>query len=194
MAARVSETIIPASAGHPELVLRRSSARRKTVSAKLRDGRIIVQLPATISQRQAQPIIDKLVSSLLAKTTTSESNLDDRAGVLIKRYFADLNPRPSAVVWVTNQNHRWGSCTPSTGKIRLSHRLQNMPDWVIDAILVHEIAHLIEPSHNREFKALVNRYPKMAEADLYLRGWTAGYRYRNPDDDLPEGIDGDVHR
>ena len=55
---------------------------------------------------------------------------------------------PASVRWVTNQNGRWGSCTPADRTIRISHRIQDMPDWVIDYVLLHELAHLIVPSHN----------------------------------------------
>ena len=50
------------------------------------------------------------------------------------QYF-DGRARPNSVRWVTNQNTRWGSCTPSEGSIRLSHRLQGMPEYVVDYVL-----------------------------------------------------------
>ena len=50
--------------------------------------------------------------------------------------------------WVDNQQSRWGSCTPSDRSIRLSSRLQGMPAWVVDYVLVHELAHLLEPGHD----------------------------------------------
>ena len=64
---------------------------------------------------------------------------------------------PASVRWVTNQNGRWGSCTPDDGTIRISHRIQEMPDWVIDYVLLHELAHLVVPSHSSRFWDLVNR-------------------------------------
>jgi len=76
--------------------------------------------------------------------------------------------------WVTNQARRWGSCTPSTGAIRLSSRLRVVPDWVLDAVIVHELAHLHEASHSAEFKVLCERYPRLAEAEAYLLGFEHG--------------------
>jgi predicted metal-dependent hydrolase len=83
-------------------------------------------------------------------------------------------PEPIAVSWVTNQQQRWGSCTPSTGLIRLSHRLQPMPVWVVDYVLLHELAHLVEPTHSERFWGLVSRYPSAEKAKGYLEGYLAG--------------------
>ena len=77
---------------------------------------------------------------------------------------------PETVRWVDNQNSRWGSCTPSDRSIRLSTRLQGMPAWVIDYVLVHELAHLIEAGHTPAFWAWVDRYPKAERAKGFLEG------------------------
>ena len=92
--------------------------------------------------------------------------------------------------WVTNQQQRWGSCTPSSRTIRLSHRLQSMPDWVVDYVLVHELAHLVEVTHSRRFWSLVEAYPAMERAQAYLQGYLAGQGVTPTDHDR-EGA-GDV--
>ena len=63
---------------------------------------------------------------------------------------------------------RFGSCTLEDGTIRISSRLRDAPPWVEDYVVVHELAHLIEPSHNRRFKELVRRYPLAERAIGYL--------------------------
>lgn len=105
----------------------------------------------------------------------SDDELLVRATRLIKLYLPEHGAQavPASVRWVTNQNGRWGSCTPADGTIRLSHRVQDMPDWVIDYVLLHELAHLIVPSHNARFWALVGRYPKTERARGYLEGVAA---------------------
>ena len=55
--------------------------------------------------------------------------------------------QPASVRWVSNQESRWGSCTPAEGSIRISDKVRGMPGWVLDYVLLHELAHLIEPGH-----------------------------------------------
>ena len=78
-----------------------------------------------------------------------------------------------SLLWVTNQNTRWGSCTPADKAIRLSRRLEGMPPWVIDYVLVHELAHLIEIGHTPRFWELVDRYPRAERAKGFLEGVAA---------------------
>ncbi|MEI2705203.1 MAG: M48 family metallopeptidase [Ilumatobacteraceae bacterium] len=75
---------------------------------------------------------------------------------------------PTAITWAGELRSRWGSCTPSTGEIRLSSKLASYPNWVIDYVIVHELAHLHVRGHNRAFWALVRRYPKTERAIGYL--------------------------
>lgn len=77
---------------------------------------------------------------------------------------------PATIGWVTNQNTRWASATPARRTIRLSHRLQGMPDWVVDYVILHEMAHLIEPSHNAVFWGLLESYPQTETAKAFLDG------------------------
>jgi predicted metal-dependent hydrolase len=98
--------------------------------------------------------------------------LERRARDLSRR-FLDGAARPVSVRWVDNQRARWGSCTPADGTIRLSSRLQGMPGWVIDYVLLHELAHLVEPGHGRRFWALLDAYPRTERARGYLEGVAA---------------------
>ena len=81
---------------------------------------------------------------------------------------------PSSIRWSTTQNKRWGSCTLETGEIRISERLRVAPDWVLDAVIVHELAHLIEPNHSARFGELERRYPRRSDADVFLEGYALG--------------------
>ncbi len=63
---------------------------------------------------------------------------------------------------------RWGSCTISTGAIRISNRLVAFPDWVVDYVIVHELCHLEVRGHGPDFWKLVHRYPKAERAIGYL--------------------------
>ncbi|QOC90471.1 M48 metallopeptidase family protein [Micromonospora craniellae] len=167
-----------AGARKPVVEVRRSQRRRRTVSA-YRDGeRVVVLIPDQFSRAEESEWVDRMLARLAAREgrlTRSDAELLDRAGRLIKLYLTEYGDRavPASVRWVSNQNGRWGSCTPADRSIRLSHRLQEMPDWVIDYVLLHELVHLVVPSHNAQFWALVGRYPKTERARGYLEGVAA---------------------
>lgn len=155
-----------------EVTIRRSARRTKTVSARLRpDGVLEVQAPATMADSDLAPIIEQLKERLTrrqsATTATSDEALAARAEALNATYFKGRLVWQS-VRWVSNQQQRWGSCTPANGSIRISDRLQRVPPWVLDYVLVHEMAHLIEANHSRAFWALVARYPLAERARGYL--------------------------
>ncbi len=77
-------------------------------------------------------------------------------------------PPPRSVVWAENQAERWGSCTPDARSIRVSSRLAAFPVWVLDYVIVHELAHLVEPNHGPAFHDLVARYPLAERARGFL--------------------------
>ena len=148
----------------------RSKNRTKTVQARRRGDVIEVLAPARMSDAELQPIIENLVQRIKRKTSAAElsdADLDARAQELNRTYF-DGKLTWQSVRWVTNQNVVNGSCTPSKGTIRISHRLASMPPFVLDYVLVHELAHLLEANHGPRFWALVNRYPKTERARGYL--------------------------
>ncbi len=170
-----------------EVEVRRSSRRRRTVSA-YRDGdRFVVMIPATMSKRDEASWVAKMVARLEraeARKRPSDDQLMARARQLNDEIFGGLAP-PDSVRWVTNQKSRWGSCTPGDRSIRLSQRLQGMPTWVIDYVLVHELAHLLEPAHDPKFWAWVDRFPRAERAKGYLIGWSAAANMDPPDDGDP---------
>lgn len=149
----------------------RSAKRKKTVSAKLLNGVLQVQAPASISDKDLQPIIENLQKRLQSRQQKRQLNksgdLTGRAQELNQRYFqGELTIRK--IEYVTNQDKRFGSCTTSSGVIRISHRLARLPKWVIDYVLIHEMAHLKVPNHSKAFWSLVNRYPLAERARGYL--------------------------
>ncbi|MEU5961777.1 M48 family metallopeptidase [Micromonospora parva] len=162
----------------PVVEVRRSQRRRRTVSA-YRDGeRVVVLIPDQFSRAEESEWVDRMLARLAAREgrlARSDAELLARANRLIDLYLAEYPAKavPASVRWVTNQNGRWGSCTPADRSIRISHRVQEMPEWVIDYVLLHELAHLIVPSHNARFWALVGRYPKAERARGYLEGIAA---------------------
>jgi predicted metal-dependent hydrolase len=148
----------------------RSAKRRKTVSAELKGGVLIVRAPAQMSDGELMPIIEKLQARLRKKVQRapkSDAELVQLAQRLNKTYFSG-KLKWQSIRYVTNQNKRFGSCTPSQGTIRISHRLAAMPDWVLEYVVMHELAHLQEANHGAHFWKLVNRYPLTERARGYL--------------------------
>jgi predicted metal-dependent hydrolase len=157
----------PAPAEAPELPVEviRSKNRRKTVSARIVDGRIVIRMPHGMTKAQEAEYVKDLTAKLQRKHTAGKVDLPERARILARRY--DL-PEPASIRYVSNQASRWGSCTPSTREIRISDRIAGFPDWVVDAVIVHELAHLVHREHSPAFWALVHRYPKVERAYGYL--------------------------
>jgi predicted metal-dependent hydrolase len=119
----------------------------------------------------------------------SDDELMRRATELSARYLSG-GARPSSVRWVDNQQSRWGSCTPADGTIRVSARLRGMPGYVLDYVLLHELAHLLRAAHDERFWALLQGYPRLEGARGYLEGYAAaghlsgdGAPAPEPDDD-----------
>lgn len=129
-------------------------------------------LPAAVEQRHVEQLLGR-VQRAQSKRRLQQEDLQGRARDLSRRYL-DGRAEPTSIRWVSNQQQRWGSCSPATGAIRLSSTMEGMPAWVIDSVIVHELAHLIEPNHGPRFKALVHRYERYAEASAYLRGVAFG--------------------
>jgi predicted metal-dependent hydrolase len=173
----------------PRVEVRRSSRRTRTVTAYRERDTIVVLVPQRMSKADEQTFVRDMVEKVLAREARAlaprgDEALARRAHQLTAAYLMpalDQVPEPAGVSWVTNQQQRWGSCTPSTRLIRLSHRLQPMPSWVVDYVLLHELAHLVEPTHSDHFWSLVNRYPEAEKAKGYLEGYLAG-EGRNADE------------
>lgn len=148
----------------------RSARRKKTVSAELKNGNLIVRAPAQMSDEELAPIIDKLQTRLRNKVGNSPKSDDDLeflARQLNKTYFSG-RLKWQSIRYVTNQDKRFGSCTPGRGTIRVSHRVASMPEWVVKYVVMHEIAHLEEANHGPRFWQLVNQYPLTERARGYL--------------------------
>jgi hypothetical protein len=162
--------------GWPEVEVRVSSRRRKTSEARWVGGRIVVSLPAHLSgaarEKTISWLVDRLVTKHPLRAAVGDDELMNRACALSERYR--IGARPTSVRWVTNQSARWGSCSFHSGEIRLSHRLRSVPEWVLEAVLVHELAHLVHPNHSAAFHELANGYRRHHEAGIFLAGYGLG--------------------
>lgn len=136
-------------------------------------------------------MLDRLSESE-ARRRPSDDELLERATALSRRYLGG-RAVPGSVRWSTNQQHRWGSCSPEDGSVRISQRAKGLPPWVLDYIVLHELAHLLQPSHGPTFWALLDPYPRTERARGFLEGFDTAGRSGDPDssagDPTGEGTD-----
>ncbi|HUR76766.1 MAG TPA: M48 family metallopeptidase [Acidimicrobiales bacterium] len=165
-----------------EIEVRVSAKRKKTVAAYWEGDRIVVVFPQRVPKRERQAYVDELAAKLIAgraKSRPTDTALHERAAFLSRTYLNNV-ARPTSVSWSTRQQARWGSCTAAEGTIRISAHLQGAPQYVVDAVLVHELAHLVHGDHSPDFYALANRFPRQRDADLFLKGLSFGLRAGTP--------------
>ena len=155
-----------------QVEVRRSRRRARTVTAWREGERTVVAIPARFTRAQENEWVRRMLTRLAAqerRRRPSDEELAARAADLSARYLGG-RARPTSVAWSTNQGRRWGSCTPSDGTIRLSDRLRGMPRWVVDYVLLHELAHLLHAGHGPDFWAELDAYPRPQRARGFLEG------------------------
>ncbi len=155
--------------------VRRSARRRRTVSAYRDGGRTVVLIPARFSASEEAQWVRTMLARLArgdARRRPSDAELADRAQQLSRQYLQGA-ARPSTVRWADNQQGRWGSATPADGSIRISTRVRGMPAYVLDYVLLHELAHLLVPGHGPDFWALLRGYARVERARGFLDGVSA---------------------
>jgi predicted metal-dependent hydrolase len=159
----------------PAVEVVRSARRRRTISAHRVGDRIVVSVPARISRAEEAKWVALMVERVLAserKLRPSDAELMARATELSATYLGG-RAVPSSVRWVDNMTARWGSCTPVDGTIRLSRRLHGMPSYVVDYVLLHELAHLVVPGHGAKFWKQMAGYERLERATGYLEAAAA---------------------
>jgi predicted metal-dependent hydrolase len=154
-------------AGPPSLQVEviRSKKRTKTAQARLVGSTVEVRIPARCSREEERELVAHFTTKFERARSTDSIDLERRARRLADRHQL---PRPTSIRWVDNQQSRWGSCTPSNGSIRLSSRLAEYPTWVLDYVIVHELAHLVVAGHDADFWRLVDAYPLTERARGFL--------------------------
>jgi predicted metal-dependent hydrolase len=164
---------VTARDGSP-VVVKRSDRRRRTVSAAWRNGAAVISIPGHFTKAQELLWVRRMLEKLEAKPSgtgapRSDEELLQRAQDLSARFLAG-KARPASIRWVSNQNGRWGSATPARGTIRISDKIGGMPAWVVDYVILHELAHLLEPGHGPRFWQLLSGYPHLDRAKAFLAG------------------------
>jgi predicted metal-dependent hydrolase len=155
-----------------DIEVRRSRRRRRTVSAYREGGRTVVLIPASFSADEEARWVERMIGRLDAgdrRRDVTDEDLLARAAQLSRRYLGG-HARPTSVRWVATMGRRWASCTPADSTIRVSDRLRDVPDHVLDYVLLHELAHLLVPGHGTAFWRLLASYPRLERARGFLDG------------------------
>ncbi len=170
----------------PDVEVRRSARRRRTVDAHREGSTVVVNIPASMSRAQERHWVEEMLQRLERADErrrpgrrAGDADLGDRADALARAHLDPIAPdgawpRPVSVRWTKPMRTRWASCTPADATIRVSEKLREVPGWVLDHVLVHELVHLREPRHGPAFRALEAAYPRSERAIGYLEGLAAG--------------------
>ncbi len=130
-----------------------------------------VHLPLGMHREEERKIIQSMKEKIEKKIKKKQLNEDD----YLKKRFNELNNKyfkgtltVNSIEFVTNQERVNGSCTPNKCTIRLSHKLLEMPKWVLDYVIMHEMTHLVYPNHSKEFWVKVSEYEYTERARGFL--------------------------
>lgn len=153
----------------PPIRIVASGRRRRTVAARLRSGVLELLVPESMPRAERERWGEEMRRRLLRRMERSrptDQRLDERARTLNDRHFGG-RLRWTSIAFA-DMAHLWGSCTFTTGAIRIARRAASLPGWVLDYLLVHEMAHLEHSDHGPAFHEMTNRYPLTERARGYL--------------------------
>ena len=158
--------VTPSTDDRPfQVQVTRSKKRKRSVGAQLVGDTLRLAIPSWMSRAEEQHWVDEMSRRFRRRMSSDRIDLEERAAAVAKRYRLS---RPDVIRWSDDMNSRWGSCTPTTRTVRISTRIAAFPDWVVDYVLVHELAHLDHPGHDQAFWNAVARYPRSERAIGYL--------------------------
>lgn len=143
----------------------RSERRKKTVQARMVGDVLRVAIPGHMSAEEEAYWVEVMLEKVTRRQGAEAIDLQERVRILADRLAL---PKPDEIRWSDRQNTLWGSCTPTTRTIRISNKVAAFPTWVLDYVLIHELAHLVVPDHSPAFWALVERYELTERARGYL--------------------------
>lgn len=132
-----------------------------------------VYLPDNMSARREAQAIDemrrKISKSQALGKARREIDLEARATRLNRQLFGGLLTF-DGIEFTRPMASRYGWCDTERRIIAISSELAEVPRWVLDYVIVHELAHLAIDDHGDEFWQLVGRYPRTERARGFLEG------------------------
>ena len=156
----------------PPVSIRLSARRKKTVAVREEGDGFLIMAPATIGEAELRRISVELVGKALGsrRHTIGNNELVERAAQLNNKYLGG-RATVKEIKFVTNMNTRWGSCSVQSKRIRIAHQLQDVPGYVLDAVIIHELIHTFVPNHGPEFRRWEAHTPHLEKAQGYLEAF-----------------------
>jgi predicted metal-dependent hydrolase len=158
--------------------LRRDKRLKKTSRwERMPDGSLLIRIPYRLPRHKVSSLLEQ-VASQLDKTTLlhahrTDADLHQRAELINRKHFSG-KIQWNAIRWVSNMQSRLGSCTRgglTDGQIRISDKIKNWPDWVVDYVIAHELMHRKHPNHSDSFwNDLRVAYPLTEQARGFIHG------------------------
>ena len=143
-------------AQHSEWIV---EARKKTAERQKQRAEFYNQLPLTTRAQKEEALL----------------RLKALIEPMVERYAKEMGVRPS-VVYYKPMISRWGMCNVKDRSVCISAYVLLLPEWCVEHIVVHELCHLLEPSHNACFHALMDQFfPKWREARKETLNKTKNY-------------------
>jgi predicted metal-dependent hydrolase len=164
--------------GEGEIIVIRSTRRKKSISAYRQGGRIVISIPARLSKADERAIVPEMIAKIRSQEesqTPGEAALAERIDQLLTELAPEITIRPISVTW-RPMRERWGSCTSVDRTIRISDRLKLAPDFARDYVLFHEAIHLQYFDHGEQFTEVLGRFEDSELASAYLDGYEAAER------------------
>lgn len=116
------------------------------------------------AQKQRADFFGQLPLSTRAQKKEANNRLNALVVPMVERHAKEMGVSPSAITYKPTKS-RWGQCNVRNRSISFSTYLLLLPEWCVEHVVVHELCHLLEPSHNARFHALMDRYfPRWREA------------------------------
>lgn len=154
----------------------RDGRLRTRVHWEWQGNQVRIRAPKRLPQRELDRLVTEIVAEVKRKRAQVRARADDDLEALARkinrRYFGGEISWHS-IRWVGNMKKRLGSCTsggPTDGDIRISDRIRGWPQWVVEYVVAHELAHRKHANHSKAFWAYCQRYPKTERARGFLMG------------------------
>ena len=116
------------------------------------------------NQRRRAAFYNQLPLRTKAEAAEALQRLKALVEPLVERYSGEMGVKPAGISYKAMIS-RWGVCNVKARTVCFSAYLLLLPEWCVEHVVVHELCHLLEPSHNARFHALMDRYfPRWKEA------------------------------